>query len=235
MLRLSATAIKDLFACDKMYYYRVHHPEAAILSDDIIFGQLIHKAIEEIDNLSEAKEYVTKLWTDKTKTDFLGSPKKYPKSIDRLLNGYYKKILPLLGPKENALVEHTFSVHWKDNIDVIGKWDRVDGESIFDWKTGIVAPNKYVYNDIQFHIYGWVYNKIFKEMPKNVYYGHLYTGTLYNINMTDATLANVELLLDRATKMVYNGSEARDTGYHCGRCLYRGICWEEFGNEFVDC
>jgi hypothetical protein len=231
MLRLSATALKDLFSCEKMYYYRVHHSEAATLSDDIIFGNVIHNVIAKTDNISNAMHYASELWKDKTQTDFLGHIKKPPKDIEKVLNNYYTKILPTLGPRTNALIEHSFEIPWREDVKVVGKWDRIDRECVYDWKTGTNVPDIYTMNDIQFHIYWWAYRKIFKNDPKELYYGHLGNGKVYNIGMNSAYLTNVELLLDKAAKQVYNGGEARETGYQCRRCLYRGICWEEFVNE----
>lgn len=238
MLRLSATALKDLFACEKMYYYRVHHPEAAALSDDIIFGSIIHNTIAKTDNFLEATDYANQQWSNKTHpykvinkdTEVLPS-KKFSKNINKVLDNYYTKILPTLGPRENALIEHTFEFPYKEGIKIVGKWDRIDRECVYDWKTGTFVPDIYMMNDIQFHIYWWAYRKVFKNDPKALYYGHLNNGTVYNISMNSAYLANVELLLDKAVKQVYNGVEARETGYQCRRCLYRGICWEEFVNE----
>jgi CRISPR/Cas system-associated exonuclease Cas4 (RecB family) len=230
MLYLSATSIKDLFMCEKCYYYRTHKPDKAVLSDDMIFGTVIHNAIAACSNLQDAVRFAVEAWDKKSKMNFLGESKKPPKSIKRMLTGYYEKILPNFDG--TGFVEYDFEILWRKNATLVGKWDRVS-ESIWDWKTGTTVPNKYVINDIQFHIYGWAYNKVFKKMPKNIYYGHLYTGELYNISMTETHLANVELLLDKAAKMVYNGADARVTGYHCGRCIYRGICWEEFVDESV--
>lgn len=235
MLRLSATALKDLFTCEKMYYYRVNHPEAAILDDDITFGKIIHEAVAETDILENALRYVNHQWFNVThpvkvlanNTEFLPD-RKPPKNIEKILKGYYEKILPQLGPRTNALIEYMFDIPWKDDIHVVGKWDRVDKECIIDWKTGTNVPNIYTMNDIQFHIYWWAYRKVFRSDPKALYYGHLYGGALYNISMNKGYLANVELLLDKAAEMVYNGVKARRPGYHCGKCLYRGICWEEF-------
>ena len=238
MLYLSASMLKDLFACEKRGYYHQTVPEKAILSDELILGKLVHEAIEKYDGFQEAYAFVTKSWEGlKNKDVFLNRKIKPPKDVSKLLNGYYSEIVPLLGPKESSLIEYFFTLDHITStgpIKVVGKIDRLDvnnGGNVWDWKTKVSSPNTYELLDIQFQIYAWAYLKMYQKLPKNVYYGHLMGGELYNINIPKEGIRNVELLLDKAAKMVYNGLEARTTGYQCTRCMYRAVCMEEFLGE----
>jgi hypothetical protein len=231
MLYLSASSIKDLFACDRRYYYRVNKPSLAVLSDDIIFGEIIHKAIATYDSYEDALEFTKKEQLNKSLFNRTFSLKKSPKNAEKFLRGYYTGIFPELDDRGSALIEHEFEIDFRDNVKIIGKFDRIDRERIFDWKTGTTPPNIFTINDIQFHLYWWAYKKIFKSDPKSVCYGYLYGGLLYNIGMNASYLNNVDLLLDKAVKQVYNTSRARETGFQCGRCLYRKVCWEEFNES----
>jgi CRISPR/Cas system-associated exonuclease Cas4 (RecB family) len=215
-----------------MFYYRIYNPRAAVVTPEIIFGKIIHKAIQDFQDKDRAIDWAIEELQALENKSFMKGSKAFLDKAEVCLENYYEMIIPKLGTGD-ALVEHKFFISVNKKIAITGTIDRIQNNCIYDWKTSTKAPDSYTLSELQFYVYWWAYRKKFKKDPDGVYYGHLYSGELYNIDRSKARLDNLEALLDKAMKLVYNGLENRTTGNHCRGCLFRGICYSEFENVSI--
>jgi CRISPR/Cas system-associated exonuclease Cas4 (RecB family) len=229
MLYLSASSISDFYRCPMSYHYRVNNKESAILSDDLILGQVIHTAVEKYDDFYSAFEFADAEWKNKTGARY-SVPRKPPKSIKKLIKGYFDIMDEVKGTADYVQMEkeHFFRFKYRSDIMLVGKIDLMANGCIFDWKTSPAPPSNYVLYDPQFTIYWLAYRQLFKRDPEKIYYGWLYGGRLYEVPMDEALLKNLDLILDRMAEICYNmENTVRLMGYQCSRCMYRGICYSE--------
>lgn len=230
MLRWSATAIKDYLECEQRFWYRVHMPEKAKVSVHVVFGRIMHDAVEKFgriihDDYSSALEWSLKEWDREYIGTFADVAPKPPKSFSKQLKNYFEKIKPLLPSPENHEVEKFFRLPWEDGVQIVGKIDLAVDGCVYDWKTGRKEPSKYDIQSIQFYIYEWAYEQIYDERPK-VFYGHLEGGKLIPVPMKDTLREQLPYVINRCTHSV-NLKPFRNTGYQCGNCFYRDTCFAE--------
>lgn len=219
MLFLSVSAIKDYLVCPKIYWYRVHKKSTFVPDEYIIRGNVVHKAIEVCSSIEDAVQFV--------KTSYPYSTP--PSEIQTMLYNYYTEIVPQLPDKRMEDVERTFKLAWSDDVYLVGKIDRITPTSIYDWKTAIKPPDAYELQDMQFYIYWWAYNHIFKREP-SVFYGHLYSGKLFPIDINKEMWYNIERLINDIINRLTdeNSFYPRLFGYRCKRCFYRGVCLSDY-------
>jgi len=216
----------------------------------MILGTVIHKAIEKLDKneipLDEIIDWANEDWYRRTK--FLSKrwkSKHPPKSIVKLMTNYIEKIRPRLDLSEQVLIEHSFRIPVVydpvngNDVYLIGKMDRIDSNIVYDWKTSQKPPSRWELRDIQFMLYWWAYRKLFDTDPDGIYFGHLLSGTCYNIDMRETLLRDAELILDKTAEIVYNMRNKEDEASiskefgriggwgKCENCIYRGICDRE--------
>lgn len=239
MIYLSASSIKDIWQCRRRWYYRTNFKERAVPNEYMIFGGIVHKAIEkmwrgELIAGEPAINWCESEWY-KQENDafFLDDP---PKKFHVYVNGFDKIHNAELSSfsKDGALVEHFFKFPYKENIMIVGKMDLILDNIIFDWKTTYKKPSQYDLGDFQFLLYEWAYREMFGKKPAGNFYGHLAGGKLYDVNRPEALVETVPEILDRTIEMVYNETEdgnwPRWTGSHCDWCVYKGICWNELNS-----
>jgi len=228
MKRLSATSIGDFLECPQRFWYRTHHPEAAKLSDHVIFGGIVHEAIEKFDNFDDALAWALKEWELRSQDgNFMPDKqvKKPPKSFKRMLENYYKQIEPMI---EGGEKEMFFSFPWNgrtEEIKIIGKMDRVTDTAVYDWKTSGRKPSKYQLHSIQFYIYAWAYRNIYGR-DAEVYYGYLNGGDLIRIDIKPALVDNVTETIEYVIENM-DKDPIRICGYQCSNCFYREICFAQ--------
>lgn len=230
MLYLSASSLGDFYKCPKSYYYRVNNKESVVLSDDIILGSVIHEAIELHDDLESMTTFAVAEWEKRTSGGY-SKPRKPPKSIKNLLKGYLEILDGIKGTSDHVIMdkEHFFRFQYRSDIMLVGKIDLIADGKIYDWKTGSAPPSTYTLYDPQFTTYWLAYRQIYKTDPESINYGWLYGKRLYDVPMKEASLANLDLLLDRMAEICYNMDNVpRVMGYQCARCIRRGICYLEF-------
>jgi CRISPR/Cas system-associated exonuclease Cas4 (RecB family) len=226
MLYISASSLGDFYKCPKSYYYRVNNKESAILSDDMIFGSVIHEAVELHDDPESCCEFAIAEW-QKRSGDSYSKTRKPPKSIKNILKGYFKIIDEIKGTTDHMemIREHFFRFQYRDDIMLVGKIDLIADGKIYDWKTGSAPPSNYNLYDLQFTTYWLAYREMYKVDPESINYGWLYGGRTYKVPMKEALLKNLDLAIDRMSEICYNmDNNVRILGYQCNRCLYRGIC-----------
>lgn len=225
MLYLSVSAIKDYLLCPKIYWYRVHRKDAFVPTDYITRGNIVHKAIEKSFNLEGARKIVSDFYSD---SNYVNS--KASSEIDTMLTNYYTMIEPNLTSRPKSVIEQMFKIPWSNNVVLVGKMDRADTlGNIYDWKTATKTPSVYELQDIQFYIYWWAYQQIYKKKP-TVYYGHLYSGKLLPIDIHEDMWYNIKALVDEiANKLTDDNTDyPRLFGYKCNTCFYKGVCWSDY-------
>jgi len=244
-IRISYSSMKDFWECQKRYWYRVTNPKASISNIHMVFGSIVHISLERYEEkgkeLNKLVGWSLHEWDRRMATaDFMGGKiPKPPKSFKRMYVNYIEKIRPKL--KDNPKIEHFFklplsySPDGETQVYFVGKIDRKDDGGIYDWKTSERLPDRYALSDTQFFAYWWAYKIEFNADPEKIYYGHLGSGNLYNINMSHVLLRNFGKLLDKTAEVVYNSWRQEDfprvIGYQCGKCPFRSICGRELREE----
>ena len=248
-VRLSFTSMKDFGECAKRYYYRVTAPKSSIPNVHMVFGSIVHTAIErrELKNRDMSKLIGWSLneWDRKmASSQFLGGKApRPPKSFKRMYENYINEIKPKL-KKTKVSIEYFFkqllsySPDGETPIYFVGKIDRIDTGGIYDWKTSERLPDAYELASNQFFAYWWAYRQAFDADPKAIYYGHLGSGNLYNVDMSSVLLDNFETLLNKMSDEILNAWEhnafPRIIGYQCKQCPFRSICFRELQEEEGD-
>lgn len=234
MLYLSASSISDYYECGKRFWYRTNMPEAKVESDAMISGSIIHEAIERFDNLKEAEEWAYDSWNDKTKATFADGIKRKPKNFHDLLNIYYNKVVPQLVNGETQK-EYFFKLPYNklSGVTILGKIDRLtytsEGPVVYDWKTAYYPPDQSTLQSLQFYVYDWAVKQLTGEDSK-VIYGHLSSGTLYEVELKDSLKENLLNVIDQMIYEVLEMPHKQDNrivGYHCKGCPFQLVCFSQ--------
>lgn len=237
-LRLSASSIKDYSECPKRFWYRTWQKDKARVSDHVVFGSIVHEAIEKFDDANEAVKWSVEEWNNRMTPEFefaeIKDVPKPPKSFTKMLGNYYTKIVPELPLDDPQKTELFFEIPWsKTEIDdieteiiIIGKIDKVAGSNVYDWKTGARLPSKYVMHDFQFYLYDWAYSMLYGKKPK-VYYGHLNTGDLFPVEINDYLRNDMASTIWQVVDSIKAEHFQRLAGFQCNSCFYRDFCWGE--------
>ena len=230
MLYLSVSAVKDYLACPKIYWYRVHKKEAFI-SDEFIFrGNVIHKVIETCDNEDDAILSLNNMYRNSYSYTTDLKLKNELEAI-KMVHNYYTLIEPYLGKRYPNVIEKQFKIPWSNNVYLVGKIDRFDlnTNKIYDWKTSMQPPDAYELQDMQFYVYTWAYEVLYRVKP-TVYYGHLNSGTLFPIDIHDDMWYNIKRLIDELVIKLTDEKSfyPRLFGYKCKRCFYKGACLSDY-------
>ena len=216
--------------CPKRFWYRTYQRDKSKVSDHVVFGSIVHEAIEEFKDGKEAVKWAVAQWAERMTPDFEFAeiqPPKPPKSFTKMLGNYYTKIIPELDfDEELQETELFFEVPWSDDVIIIGKIDLIIGLNVYDWKTGARKPSKYQLQDFQFYLYEWAYEQMYGRRPK-VYYGYLNTGTLIPVGMNEQLRDEVGNIINSAIANIKNENYHHVTGYQCGNCFYRDHCYGE--------
>lgn len=245
-VRLSFSSMKDFGECAKRYYYRVTAPKSAVPNVHMVFGSIVHDSIEKYEKndreLGELVGWSLNEWDRQmASSQFLGGKApRPPKSFKRMYDNYINDIVPRLS-EDDAHIEYFFKILLSYSPDgetpiyFVGKIDRIDPNGIYDWKTSERLPDTYELASNQFFAYWWAHQEEFDADPEGMYYGHLGSGNLYNIDMSPVLLENFEALLDKMSREILNAWEQdefpRIIGYQCKQCPFRGICFRELQEE----
>lgn len=237
-LRLSASSIKDYLECPKRFYYRTFHKDKSKVSNHVVFGSIVHEAIEEFDNGKDAVKWAVAQWAERMTPEFefaeIKQVPKPPKSFTKMLGNYYTKIVPEFPIEKPQKTELFFEIPWseitidgkKSEVIILGKIDKIAGSNVYDWKTGARRPTKYQLQDFQFYLYSWAYEKMYGERP-TVYYGHLNTGDIIPVQLNDYMRNDLASTVEHVVDNLRDERFHRVTGYHCGNCFYREFCYGE--------
>lgn len=228
MLYLSVSALKDYLTCPKIYWYRVHKKQAFVPNRYILRGNVVHEALEKADNEDDAIIIVNKLYRDNNNYTNVSAQDEV--EAIKMIHNYYTLIEPKLEKRNPNTVEKMFKIPWKEDVYLVGKIDRIDldANSLYDWKTAMTAPDNYDLQDMQFYMYTWAYEVMYRKKP-SVYYGHLYSGRLFPIDIHDDMWYNIKRLIDKTIiQLTTDEFYPRLFGYKCKRCFYKGVCWSDY-------
>ena len=243
ILRVSASSAKDSEPCPRRLWYRRHSPEVAKLSKAVVFGSIVHEAVEKHTQIGYAIKWAEEEWERKMGSNFAKGATVPPKDFNKMLENYYYIMLPNFRDAPDTEIEKFFDIPWKHykdsslNIHIVGKIDRIANRCIYDWKTSTRAPSYYTKQDIQFYIYDWAYKQLYGEYPEQVIYGFLQRGKLYPIEIFEASRHNLVNIINKAIDAFILDSSVWVSGYHCGNCFYRDQCKsdiERLSNEYME-
>jgi len=224
----SYSSLNDYFTCPKMFWYRTYNKKRGVPNEYIIKGNSIHHAVEKCNNLGCAIEYLTHYYDNES---FIS--REIPSDVSRCVENFYTIIYPHL--KETDLIEKSFRIPFYDTgLLLLGKMDRINVQDnvIYDWKSTTQAPDRYDLQDMQFYIYWMAYNQLYGEKPR-VFYGHLYSGQIFPIDIRENLWYNdiiglIKETLSEIKSKDKDGFYPRIFGYRCKNCLYKGVCWQEY-------
>jgi CRISPR/Cas system-associated exonuclease Cas4 (RecB family) len=223
MIHISATSLNKFVVCPAKLYYSLYGEfEAGIPTREMSIGSLIHEMIE-------------KFWYDKQL-----AYKKLPKymaefnldvgdteEVINYLEVFYNKFAPICTPDDQ--IERRFEVKYNDNALIVGRYDRIIGDVIIDWKTGRTPP-KSIDNDIQFLLYYSVYKKFAGRLPAKVIYASLTSGDMIHLNPNQDKIDVLYSDIIPAYLRAISKNEFPRMGLFrsaCYKCEFREACLNE--------
>ena len=228
MIRLSATSIQDYLECPQRFWYRTHKKSSAKVSKHVVFGSITHEAIEKFTEPGPAVAWAYEQWNERIGGSFAKGATRLPRGKDfsSFIGNYFYGIEPKL-PKSEDLneIEYFFRIPWSDNVEILGKMDRIIGLNIYDWKSGARKPDQYSLQALQFYIYEWAYEKMYGSRP-TVYYGYLKGPDIIKVDLKQAMRDHLPEIINRIVADV-DKPPFRVPGYQCGNCFYSEICYGE--------
>lgn len=204
--------------------------DAAKVNKHVVFGGIVHKAIEKFTEAGPAVNWAWDEWDKEMSGPYI-KRKRPPKDFNRMLGNYFLTIAPKIQGKKMNKIEHFFRLPWEhwngdEEVQILGKIDRISDEDVYDWKTGTRRPAYNQLQDIQFYFYEWAYEKEFGQRPTNIYYGLLQTAELIKVEMKDELRSNLITLTNYVLDNL-NREKCRNIGYQCGSCFYKDTCFSE--------
>jgi len=240
MLRLSASSLLDLYSgCPRKFYYRRNFSGLSIPSKYMRFGTIVHNAIDKygILNINEFVNYCSDQWYSFYKSGIscdsnldIENP---PYSFDTVAKNFQTLATKIdqqhRGRFNQGQKEQFIRYEYSDDVELLGKLDYVIDNTIYDWKT---TKKRYFWPDEKYHFqlyfYWYLYENYFKEKVNGLYIGLIYRATLVAIPLNRALLSNIELAIDKAVEMVYNGVDTvRVPSENCHNCIYKNLCFAE--------
>lgn len=228
---LSASSINDYLECSMRYYYRRFRSSEAVTPYYMTIGTIVHQALEKFwSDEKKALEFARFSSFDHPLTD------KHKSKIFKHIKNYFKYFHPLVNKEDK--VERFFTLQIDTDIFLRGKFDRLVGDKIFDWKTSEKPPYT-VDNDVQFIIYNYAYRKLYNERPSGVYYAALKTGELISFNQR---IENERILFKEIIPKMVADIKAENYIHEgklkffstCQNCQYKETCWDELARGNLD-
>ncbi len=224
---LSASLLDDFISCNRKVYYRIHRPEVVIPNREMIIGESVHYTLEKNwDNEEMAYKQIYAILINKLPND-----KSALKHAEDCLQTFFHVFREFV--QEGDKIERRFKISYEDDVFIVGKMDRISNGKLFDWKTS-VRPPKDISGDIQFILYNWAYERLFKSLPSGVYYAALSNGSLirYKHDEVSEHVLFSEIIPDalstiRKGNFIHNGIMRGA----CYRCSFAGTCLEELRSE----
>ena len=173
-INISASLLKDYIACSNQANFRLNYPDAQKQSVYMMIGNIVHKAIELYwNNKDSAIEYVESVMKAYKFSN------REANTLKTYLYGFFDSFSNKL--TDSDLIENFFKLKLDNNIYLVGKFDRVSGNSVYDWKAVSSPPNS-IDDDVQFITYYHAYRKLYKKEPSDVYFASLSDGNLIKYN-----------------------------------------------------
>jgi hypothetical protein len=222
MIYISMSLIKDLLDCPKKLDFRTGGSVVPEPSKEMSEGNIVHAVLEKTWNNQ-------KLAQDALKEELA----KYSIKLDvKKMETCIKNFFIMYGGNLSSSddIEKFFKVRYSKDVTLVGKFDRIHNNVIYDWKTGKFPPvdmNK----DVQFMIYYLAYRLINKKDPSAMVYVHLPSKRNYIFKPKESYLEEFE-----ATMFPYIISEVKKKDKIrlgivkygiCQKCTFRRACLGE--------
>jgi hypothetical protein len=193
----------------------------------MIIGEVVHSAIEHHwDDRDKALDLIRRQILAR-----LGNDEEALSFTDICIANYFHHFKQYLAPSDER--EFKFKIPWDKDVFIVGKIDRISNGKVFDWKTAR-KPLKNISENIQFILYNWAYNKLYKSNPVGVYYAALTTGALIRYSVDEASDRTLfEEIIPDAIRAIKNKEYSRNGIFRraCFRCSYSDTCLKEFHHE----
>lgn len=214
---LSASSVADFIRCPQKVLYRITKPFPEVPSREMLTGRAIHSVLE-------------RGWVDRDLAlNILQEEKqRYKLTKAELTNLFYMVDLFFLNfkgyLKDDDKIEYSFKLPLYDDVFIVGKMDRISGNTVFDWKSGRTSKN--LSNDVQCMIYDYAYQELFGKTP-SVCIASLQEGTLIPYKKDKLYYSEVfDKIIPRMIKTLKNESYERlgMFNHSCFRCQYKQGC-----------
>jgi CRISPR/Cas system-associated exonuclease Cas4 (RecB family) len=223
MIHISATSLIKFVSCPAKLYYSLYGEfEAEVPTREMAMGSLIHEMIEKFWDdkqlaYKQLPKYMSEFNLDAGDTD----------EVINYLEVFYNKFAPICTPDDQ--IERRFEIKYNDNALIVGRYDRIIGDVIIDWKTGRTPP-KSIDNDIQFLLYYSAYRKFAGRLPAKVIYASLTSGNMIHLNPNQDKIDVLYSDIIPAYLRAITKNEFPRMGLFgsaCYRCGFREACWDE--------
>lgn len=225
---VSYSAIRDYLSCGQKVYYRIFEPELKVSNREMIIGDITHKVIEKAWQNLDVALGLGKSLCEKENVDAVGR-----QSVEHFIHTFFENFVPLLTKEDK--IEKFFKVKLYDDVYLVGKFDRISRNLIFDWKTNATPP-KSIDNDPQFILYNLAYSMIYEKPPEGIYFGKLKDGGLIRYNESkDHSETLIEKIIPEFVETVRKKSFIKTglfTG-QCYRCPYKATCLGDKNGSLV--
>lgn len=228
-INISASLISDFLSCNRKVDFRINSPESSISSKESFIGIAVHSTIEK--HWNDAAHGIPYLNTYlDISAELTEEDRKY---ANVCADNFYQRMAQFL--TEDDSIEKFFKIKISNDVYVVGKIDRICNGVIYDWKTKRLPPKK-LFDDPQFMIYEWAYEKLYGKKPIYSVYGALATGEFIVHKQTE--FGRQELFESVIPSIVdsIRRNEFPRTGYFtrsCFRCQYKDACLKA-GTNVVD-
>lgn len=213
-------------ACSMKYRYRRYYKDKAVETEPMRIGSASHELIENYWRAEKEANGNLERICDKYSV-------KDTSRVGLFLDNFFEYFRPLVS--DNDTVEEFFKVHLRDNIYMVGKWDRVmPGDILFDWKTNKRVPFS-IDKDIQFMIYYKSYLEKTGREPRALYFASLSTGRLikYNPNKDYINILYKQIV-PNMINAIENQNFAKEGLFKyfspCKSCSFKEHCWNELAS-----
>lgn len=207
---VSASALKDYLSCSNKVYYRIFEPELKVSNREMIIGDIVHKVIEKAWQDLDVALNLGKTLGINQNVDPIGM-----ESIKHFIHTFFDHFAPLVSREDK--IERFFKTKLSDDVYLVGKFDRISRNLLFDWKTN-ANPPKAIGNDPQFIIYDYAYNLIYKQPPEGIYFASLKDGALIRYNeSSEHAKALIEKIIPEYVETVRKKDFIK-TGLFTGQC-----------------
>lgn len=234
MINISMSLVNDYIKCPRMAEYRIIDSTAerrvATPSDEMVMGSVAHHILEKYwDNKDRALGSISEAMASYNLT--FGE-----KYINECIENFFK-MFPKNFFSADDEIEKLFKIKTKyKDVFYVGKFDRIHGNSIYDWKTGKNPPEDINYNP-QFIFYQLCYKKLYKKLPSSVVYVGLKPMQLYYYAPIKEVVEEFEnTLIPSIIGAIKRGDFPASGlfGYHVcegprSRCVFKDTCYRDIG------
>ena len=213
-------------ACSMKYPYRRYFKDKAIETEPMRMGSASHELIERYWRTErEANGNLERICNKYNVKD--------TSRVGLFLDNFFRYFRPLLSIDDT--IEEFFKVPIGDftegKVYMVGKWDRVVGGTLFDWKTNKKVPFS-IDRDIQFIIYYNSYLEKTGRKPNALYFASLGTGRLikYKPNRDYINILYKQII-PNMIEAIESQSFVKEGLFKyfspCGSCSFKEHCWNE--------